>query len=317
MAINFLAPTSAAGIGKTLGLSQGGAPATVLGYKSSSYQQPATAAPVDMSEINKLMNRIAQLQSQAAYVPRLPQFDVMGNYNRARSQAESAVNPLYSKYLRDFLAGQETKRSTTRGQIGLEKESTALELQQALAGNAVTRTRTGEDVAGAIDKLNVAEGQMQQDTGTAFDVDRRALAEQNAARGLTTSGVGQAQIFDQQNLRNLDEGRQVQEYGNQRQAKKLFGVRTFEDLARGDKDAADIGSLKDKKSNFDLEAYLQELAHSETQFRNENEYKRVSDVINQTGSYERAGVKSFLDSLVGSGRDARDIQYAVNFYGGK
>lgn len=278
---------------------------------------PQTPAPTsyDSSYISSLNNQLAALQRQLAYQPKLPVFDVMGNYNRARSQAEAAVNPLYDKYLRDFLAGQQVQRTNKQQQTDLTKESTALELQQALAGNDVQRTRTAQDVASAIEKIGEQEQMFQEDTGTQFDTDRRALAEDVAARGLTTSGLGRGQIYDQNNKRNLDEGRQVKEYNNQREAKKLFQARTFEDLARGDDDSRNIAAQKDKQANFDLEAYLEELAVDETQFRNENEYKRLSDVGSQTQSYERAGTQSFLSSLAGAGWRPQDIAFAYQVYG--
>ena len=278
---------------------------------------PAEVSPGGTSaEFLKSMNaQIAALQRQLAYQPKLPSFDIMANYNRARSQAESAVNPLYDKYLRDFLAGQEVSKANKQTEIGLTKETTAQELQRALETGQINRTRTAEDTANAIGTLNTQEGNFQRDSGTQFDVDRRAMAEGVAASGLTTSGIGQGMIYDQNNKRNLDEAQQVQEYTNQRQAKKLFETRTFQDLARGDQEANQIATSKNKAADFDLEQYLDELATNETQFRNENEYKRLSDIGEQTGTYEQAGTQSFLSSLAGAGWRPQDIQLAYQIYG--
>lgn len=280
---------------------------------------PRNETPAD-SKYNQqymqgLQSQLAALQAQLAYQPKLPYFDIMANYNRARSKAEQAVNPLYEKYLKDFLAGQEAKRVAKRNQISVQKESIGLELQQALAGSQVERGRTREDVATAIQRNLEQEGQMQQDTGTQFDVDRRTLAEQNAASGLTTSGVGAARIFDQQDMRNVSEERQVKEFSNQRDAKRLFEARTFEDLARGDEDAKAVAANKDKAAQFDLEGYLSELAAREKEFRTENEIKRTSAISQQQGIYAQQGVQEFLNSLAGGGWRPQDIALAYKVYG--
>ena len=298
----------------------GDAPKTTSTPKPTPDPKPTnlTPAPVDNSNqqfMASLNAQIAALQRQLAYQPKLPSFDIMANYNRARSQAEAAVNPLYDKYLRDFLAGQEVQRTNKRTEVGIQKEGIAQELQRTLEGNQVNRTRTTEDVANAIADLNTKEGQFQQQSGTQFDQDRRALAEDVAASGLTTSGIAQGKIYDQNNQRNLDEAQQVQEYTNQRAAKRLFETRTMEDLARGDTEANQISTNKNKAADFDLEQYLDELATNETQFRNENEAKRLGDVASQTDTYERAGTQSFLSSLAGAGWRPQDIQLAYQIYG--
>lgn len=293
--------------------------APVTAPKPTSAPVNLTPAPVSSGAnddfMKSLKSQIAALQQQVAYQPKLPSFDIMANYNRARSQAEAAVNPLYDKYLNDFLAGQQVQKANKQTEVGLTKESTAQELQRALEGNSVNRTRTAEDTANAIGTINTQEGNFQRTTGTQNDIDRRALAEGVAASGLTTSGIGQGQIYDQNNKRNLDESQQVQEYTNQRQAKKLFETRTFEDLARGDKEADQIATSKNKAADFDLEQYLDELATNETQFRNDNEYKRLGDIAQQTDTYQQAGTQSFLSSLAGAGWRPQDIQLAYQIYG--
>jgi hypothetical protein len=273
--------------------------------------RPAT----DNSYLNGLQSQLKALQSQLAYQPKLAQFDVMGNYSRARSQAESAVNPLYEKYLKDFLAKQQVQGQNKRTETDLRKQSTQLELGQTLEESNVNRNRTAQDTVAALQKSIEQEGQFQQDTGTQFDVDRRANAESIAAAGLTTSGIGQNRMFVQEEGRNIDEGRQVKEFNNQREAKKLFQARTFEDLARGDENARGIATQKDKEAQFDLDAYLSELAANETQFRTENEVKRLGDINQQAQTFERAGTQQFLASLAGAGWRPQDIALAYQVYG--
>lgn len=265
--------------------------------------------------IAALNSQLASLQAQLAYQPKLPTFDVMGNYSRAKTQAEAAVNPLYEKYLNDFLVSQQHQKEAKQNEVQNTRTGIAQELQGTLGENQVNRTRTAEDTASAIQQLNTQEGQMQQDTGTQFDTDRRALAESTAAAGLTTSGLGQGIVFDQQNKRNLDEGRQVQEYNNQREAKNLFQTRTFEDMTRSDTQANQVAANKDQAAQFDLDSYLQQLSDQETSFRTENEVKRLGDVATQQQTYAQQGSQAFLASLAGSGWRPQDIALAYQVYG--
>lgn len=276
---------------------------------------PKQAKEPNNDYLKGLQSQLAALQQQLAYQPKLPQFDIMGNYNRARSQAEKAVNPLYQKYLKDFLAKQAIQKQNKQGETALTKKSNALELSQTLAENNVNRTRTAEDTTNALQQIGVQEGQMQQDTGTQFDQERRQNAEALAAAGLTTSGIGAQNMFEQQQQRNISEERQVKEFNNQRDAKKLFQARTFEDLARGDQNAQDIAKNKDEAAQFDLDAYLRELAADETQFRTENEVKRLGDINTQAQTYERKGTQQFLASLAGAGWRPQDIALAYQVYG--
>ena len=294
-----------------------GADTTRGSFEATRISDPNPPKPKaqDNSYLQGLQSQLAALQQQLAYQPKLPKFDVMGNFNRARSQAEQAVNPLYEKYLRDFLAKQQIQRENKQGETNLRKQSNATELAQALAESDVTRTRTTEDTTAAIQKLTEQEGQFQEDSGTQFDIDRRANAEAVAASGLTTSGLGQMRMFEQQDQRNISEERQVKEFNNQRDAKRLFASRTFEDLARGDENSRTIASQKDEAAQFDFDAYLRELAADETQFRTQNEVERLGAINSQAQTYERQGTQQFLASLAGAGWRPEDIALAYQVYG--
>lgn len=294
-----------------------GADTTKGSFEATRINDPNPPKPKaqDNSYLQGLQSQLAALQSQLAYQPKLAKFDVMGNFNRARSQAEQSVNPLYEKYLRDFLAKQQMQRENKQGETTLRKQSNATELAQALAESGVTRTRTTEDTAAAVQKLTEQEGQFQEDSGTQFDVDRRANAESIAASGLTTSGLGQMKMFEQQDQRNVSEERQVKEFNNQRDAKRLFATRTFEDLARGDENARTISSQKDEAAQFDFDSYLRELAADETQFRTQNEVERLGAINSQAQTYERQGTQQFLASLAGAGWRPQDIALAYQVYG--
>lgn len=251
----------------------------------------------------------------APYVPKFIAYDYNANFNRARQQAEQAVNPLYEKMINQFVGRQQALEQERRTQTAMAKETNALDLSQALAGNQVNRARTIEDEQGAQRQLTEAEAAYQQESGTAFDEQRRATAEQVAASGTTASGVGQGVIFSENNKRNLSEAAQVKEYGNQREAKKLFASRTIEDLNRNDENTRKITENKDKAADFDLESYLQELAYGRQEFEMNTEKARLEDVAGQTQTYANANTSTWLQSLAGQGYNAADIANAYAMYG--
>jgi hypothetical protein len=260
-----------------------------------------------------LNNQIRALQNQIAQQPKLPKFDLVGNYNRARSQAEQHVNPLYNLKLNNFLADQQRLRGAKTQETEIRKEGINIERTGSLQENEVTRGRTVEDVQAALEKIGMTEDRFQRDEGTQFDAERREMARAAADSGLATSGIAAQQLGDAQNTRNVTSAEQVQEFGNQRAAKELFRTRTFEDMARGDTQIGKVADNKVRGAQFDLDSYIAELASKETDFRLMNELERGRDITNQTEAFRQQGIQQFIASLVGKAR-SQDIAYAAQVY---
>lgn len=260
---------------------------------------------------------LAQLRSAQNYrppTPKLASFDIMSNWRNAQSAAERAQNPLYEKKLNDFLAHNAKKKQSKQNEFGLTNENIDLEKAQALEDSAVSRQRTSEDTTAALEKIGQNEGIYQTDEGQDFDKNYRATAEQLAASGAAGTGLGRQQSSDAIRLRNVQSQRQLDEFNGQREAKQLFKTRTFEDLARGDERATTLATNKKKAAQFDLDAYLEDLAYDETNFRSQNEIDRLEAVLRDSQNYEKAGVESFLAGLAGQGYSAQDIAYNRQVY---
>lgn len=278
---------------------------------------PASTPVADDSwarESAALQAELRRLQAQVAAQPRLASFDVMANWQQAKSAAERAQNPLYEKKLNDFLARNAQKKASKTRQFNLTKEDIATERAQTVEDNQITRQRTAEDVQMAVDKLNKQEGEFQQDEGRNFDVEYRQMAEELAAGGAADTGIGKQASYDAIKLRNITSQRQLDEFKGQREAKLLFKDRTFDDLLRGDQRADVLATSKNKAAQFDYEDYLNELAYDEKTFRFQNEAERLEAVLRDAGNYEKAGVEAFLAGLVGQGYSARDIAYNREIY---
>lgn len=256
---------------------------------------------------SNLLAELRRLQNSIPPAPRLANFNVMANWQAAQSAAERAVNPLYDKYLNDFLAQTAAKKSTKQREFNLNLETIGQEKDYTLGENQVQRGRTAEDVTSALEKIGKNEEVFQTDEGQQFDTNYRKAAEELAAGGMATSGIGKQSTADQIRLRNVSSQRQLDEFQGQREAKNLFKTRTFEDLTRGDNRATQLAESKTKAAQFDLDKYLEDLGFEETKFRQENEFQRLQSVFQESQTREKTGVEQFLAGLVGQGYSAQDI----------
>ena len=106
-----------------------------------------------MAEQRAYEARIRALEAERMAAPRLPDFDILGNYNRAKQQASAAVNPMYQRKLNNALAEFNLDRSTNKKQAKLSKENNKIAMNQALEDNQTSRVRTGEDLASALEQI--------------------------------------------------------------------------------------------------------------------------------------------------------------------
>ena len=259
--------------------------------------------------------QLAALQQQIAAQPRLPSFDILANYNKAKQTATQAVTPLYNKKLNLFLEGQGIKKDTKQKEANLARENNQIALTNALTDNSTARTRTGEDLAGALQQIGQNRENFLVDDAQQFDTARRALQEETAAGGGTDTGLGQ-QAIDQQKLdRNKAAERQTQEFKNQEAAKQLLASRTIDDLATSDTRSKQKKTQDDKAVQIDFDSYMSSLANEERNFRLQNELDQALAIAQQTQTYQQEGVNQFIAGLAGRGWRAQDIALAKQVYG--
>lgn len=262
-----------------------------------------------------LTAQLNALQAQIAAQPRLPDFDILANYNKAKQTATKAVTPLYNKKLNLFLEKQGIAKDTKKKETNLAKENAQIALTNALGDNATSRTRTGEDLAGALEQIGTQRENFLEDDAAQFDVARRALMEETAAGAATDTGLGQQAIQTQQDQRNEMAGRQTQEFKNQEAAKQLLATRTIDDLATSDTRNKQKKTQDDKAIQIDFDGYMKSLANEEKSFRLTNELERALAIAQQTQTYEREGTNRFIAGLAGQGWRAQDIALAKQVYG--
>jgi len=281
---------------------------------TTTYNPTPTGGSDWAAESSALNAQLKALSNQLAQQPKLPNFDILANYNKAKQTASAAVTPLYNKKLDIFLEGQGIKKNTKTQMRDLSMENSGIAERTALEDNASSRTRTGEDLANALSTIGTNRDNFLVDDAQAFDDSRRALQEDVAAGGATDTGLGQQNIQRQLDDRNLSSERQTTEFKNQESAKQLLAGRTFADLLTSDDRSKEKRTQDDKATNIDFDSYMSELANEETSYRLTNDLEKALEIARQTQSNQSQGVQEFLAGLANKGARAQDIAFAAQVY---
>lgn len=274
-----------------------------------------TATADNNAALKASQDTIAALTNQLSQQARLPQFDILGNYNKAKAKAAEIANPLWNQKLNNFLQGMTNKRTEKTKLTELTRENSQQALANALSENVTSRGRTGEDLLSAISNIGVTEQNYLTDENKQFDTARRALQEEIAGTGATDTGLGQQTIGTQLADRNISNERQITEYSNQKAAKQLLATRTIADLATGDVRAGEKKGQEDKATQIDFDSYMADLANEEVTGRLQNDLDRALDIASKTNDFNQQGKNEWLAGLAGSGARAQDIALAYSVYG--
>lgn len=239
-------------------------------------------------------------------------FDVGGNYNRAYNQAASNINPLYDKYLNQFLQEQSLKTQAQQHVYDTTVQNLDTSLKNTAEANTLTQQRTGEDVATNEAQIAQKEDQFQTDSGEQNTAERLALAKANAVSG-TTGGLGSQKVESQQTTRNTAEKRQGEQFDQQTAAQELFKARTFEDLAKSTQLATEKTTTGKASAKFDIDNYLALTKVSEEQYRTKAAEERRQAQIDEAARIARENYQAFLSGLSDPVRIATATKYNGSF----
>lgn len=240
-----------------------------------------------------------------------PKLDIAGMNAQARSAAENAVNPYYTKALNDYLEKAAFSRSVQQKQTETGIKNLEDSLANTLEQNAVTQERTAQDTTTNMDQIARTADQFQTDSGTDFDKARIAQARAAAVAG-TTGGTSAAAQQDLQAGNATAETRQTQQFQDQKDQQQLFKDRTFEDITHSNSQATTSKEKGVKQANFDLDTFIQNQALEEKDTRNSLEKSRVQDVA--ANSQSQASLL-FSQWLAGISDPAKYLA-AAQTYGG-
>lgn len=276
---------------------------------------PMVAAQQQQTAALREQNAIARQQLAAA--PKLIKYDTAGAANASMSEATAAVTPIYVDKLNRYLQ----KSAIARASEQRHAQETIQDAQDTLKANteqnALTRSRTGEDVAEKINQANIGEGNYLDESGTQYDAARRALGEDVANAGLAESGLGSQRLDAQQEAQGRASKMQTQQFENTRKVADLFKNRTFEDLTKSD----EVNKLNTDKTTgrvkLNLEDFLASDVINEAETRSDIEVQRQGAVLQDSITRQQNKASAFIASLVNSGARAQDIELASRIYGGR
>lgn len=258
-----------------------------------------------------LLASIARLQNAQPRQTYAPSLDFASINAKARSQAESNVNPYYAKQLNDFLASQAAARSQTEVQTQTTIGQLEEDLKNKLAANQVTGQRTTEDTAANQAKINTQQDQFQTDSGQQFTADRLDQARKLAAAGLT-GGLGAQQAEATTLARNTTEKRAAEEAQQAKQDQELSKARTFEDLATSGSLATAAKESGVKQANTSLSDFITNQGLDLTAKQTQLESARQADIVQQSDQARSILVQGWINSIA----DPASRQAALSAYGG-
>ena len=199
--INKVAPEFLSYVGNDGGINMGAL--NKAGGVESNYKGQSLNVKGAQNAINELYSKYLGLtggstvqQGASYYSPPTvyaPKLDVAAMNAKARSQAENAVNPYYTKALNDYLEKAAFAKATEEEQTKTNIKNYEDTLAQTLAQNETTKTRTAQDTALNEAQIARTEDQFQTDSGQAFDAARIAEARRAAVAGITGGTAGASQ----------------------------------------------------------------------------------------------------------------------------
>lgn len=243
---------------------------------------------------------------------RAANFDVGGTFNSAYGEAAASQNPLYDKYLNQFLAEQANAKAAQQHTFDETTSNLDTALKNTTEANTISQQRTGEDVARAEGQIATKADQFQTDSGTQFANDRLQQASDLSKAGLT-GGIGAQKTEAVQTARNTQEARQGAEFDQQKQAQELLKARTFEDLSRSTANATAATAKGKANAQFNLDNWIEAAKIKEDQYRTQNEVDRKQAILDERNRIAKKKFQQFLGGLSDPVRVATINKYTGRF----
>ena len=278
------------------------------------HNTPDTGASID-AQIAALQAQNRAFSAQLAAQPRLPYYNSSAGWATAQKAAQGVVDPVYTDKLNQYLQKEQLGIKQNTEQQQQQEQDIQTALKNALLDIGTNRTRTTEDMATHLGDVGTAENNYQTNEGRQFGAARDALLGSVANAGLTTSGIGQGKVQEQITDRNIASGQQSQSFESARRDIHTAASRTFEDLATNEGRQQEVAKHDTTVSKKALQDYIDNAALDEQGFRTQNEAERLAAIAGETNNQYQLGVRSFIQSLIGSGARSQDIALAQQVYG--
>lgn len=284
---------------------------TVAGHGISDIYGPSNPLTPNSPDLTSNFNDVNAQGGGSGYIAP-PKLDTAALFANARSAAEGAQNPLYTKYLNDFLTQQSAQKQQQQTSYDTSIQNLRDTLKNTLQGNEISGQRNLEDANNKIGDINTQSDQYQTDSGTAFDTARRQDAVKQASQGLLGSGLGNQSTTLAQGDRNTQEARQGADFQRQKDQTALAEGRTFEDLARSGTLATQGEAKGEKAAKFDLDNFIQNQGFDLSNKRNDLEVQRLGAIQGDAQNRAKIALNDYISRIT----NPEQKLAAVQLYGG-
>lgn len=280
---------------------------STLPTKSNIYYPKATTTTAAPTDYSALLKSLSTYQAPVA----IPSLNLTNIYNKAKAQAEAAVNPWFSTQLANYAKQRDLAKQKALESYTSATNEAKMALEKTLQETAAGKVRTEEDTATNLANIAGEEGNRQKLEALQYDQARRGMQENLGEAGLTTSGLGRQQLAEGQKTRQLTEKEQKRVVEANVNAQNLTKTRTIADLASSEdwakkghaetvRSATESKRIAESQADFDLE--LNKL---------DAEIKRMEMVNTATRGNEQQQWRDYLSGLSSAQRER-----ASSLYGG-
>ena len=267
---------------------------------NSGVNQAITQANNESASIAALLKSIqAEVQADAPGQP------VSLNLNQLNSQAQAnaanTVNPLYTQYLNQYLQQEAANKQSAESQNALNIQG-----EQSALGNTLAQNQLAESAAANTNSLtqgniNVQQQNYELQSGNAEDAKIQAIGSAIGSGNLGASGLGQQQLYQAENAKNVADAAQRGAFQYQRDTSNLSTADTFAQLAQSSQYATTAEGQQEAQTNFNLNDYLRQAAYNDTQYQQALEASRQQALTSTTAQDEAQLVQQQISARTGVG----------------
>lgn len=261
----------------------------------------ATTTPTNPNDTNAAALYQQILAEEKANAPGVaPTLNLSALNASAQAQAGSTVNPLYTQYMNEYLQTEAANQTAAQSQNTLNLQQEQAALGNTLAQNTQAQNYAGQTNAATQGNINTEAQNYQLQSSQAQNAKVQALQASNGSAGLSSSGYGQAQLWQAENTRNIADAAQQGQYQYQRNTSNMSTQDTFAQLAQSSAYAQTGEGEQEAQTNFNLNDYVRQAA------ANDQAYTQSLQ------TWEQQAQTSTAQNL-----EAQAVQSALNAYSGK
>jgi len=251
---------------------QGGTGVSQTGSVQNTVNSAQSTIAQNTDESNQISALLKSIQAEEqANTPGVPLSQSALNINalqaQAQQSAQNTVNPLYTQYLNQYLQQESANQQAAQSQNTLNLQGEQSALGNTLAQNTLQQQATGRTNALQQANINVQQQNYELASGNAQTAKMQAIGQQIGSGNLGASGLGQQQLYQAENARNIADAAQSGQFQYQRDTSNLSTQDTFAQLAQSSNYATTAEGQQEAQTNFNLNDYLRQAAYNDTQYQ--------------------------------------------------